>query len=122
MASRGTIVVKLGGSLARERQFAQWIEALRHCESGVIVVPGGGPFADCVREAQTYMRFGDAAAHRMALLAMEQYAIACAASFADMLLVHDEAQLRLIGAGRIAFWLPSRMALGADDLPENWQV
>jgi dihydroneopterin aldolase len=114
--------VKLGGSLARDRQFARWIEALRHCRSGVIIVPGGGPFADCVRDAQGYMRFNESAAHRMALLAMEQYAIACASSFADILLVSEEAQLRLIGAGRTAFWLPSRMALGADDLPENWQV
>jgi dihydroneopterin aldolase len=53
---------------------------------------------------------------------MEQYAIACASSFADVLLVADEAQLQLIGAGRIAFWLPSRMALRADHLPENWQL
>jgi dihydroneopterin aldolase len=119
---RGPIIVKLGGSLARDRQFARWIEALRHCRSGVIIVPGGGPFADCVRGAQGYMRFDESAAHRMALLAMEQYAIACASSFADILLVSEEAQLRLIGAGRTAFWLPSRMALGADDLPENWQV
>jgi dihydroneopterin aldolase len=114
--------VKLGGSLARDRQFARWIEALRNCRNGAIVVPGGGPFADCVRDAQSYMRFDDSAGHRMALLAMEQYAIACASSFPDALLVSDEAQLRLIGAGRTAFWLPTRMARGADDLPENWQV
>ena len=122
MGSRGPIIVKLGGSLARERQFARWIEAIRNCKSGAIIVPGGGPFADCVREAQRTMRFSDAAAHRMALIAMEQYAIACASSFPDMLLMSEEAQLRLIGKGRTAFWLPSRMALGADDLPESWQV
>jgi aspartokinase-like uncharacterized kinase len=120
--SRGPVIAKLGGSLARERQFARWVEALRQCKGGAIVVPGGGPFADCVRAAQEYMRFDDAAAHRMALLAMEQYAIACAASLPDVLLVSDEAQLRRIGEGRTAFWLASRMALGADDLPENWQV
>jgi 5-(aminomethyl)-3-furanmethanol phosphate kinase len=122
VASRRPIIVKLGGSLARERQFARWMEALRQYRGGAIVVPGGGPFADCVRDAQKYMRFDDAAAHRMALLAMEQYAIACASSFPDALLVSDEAQLRLIGEGRMAFWLPNRMALAADDLPDNWQV
>jgi dihydroneopterin aldolase len=120
--SRGPIIVKLGGSLARDRQFARWIEAIRNCKSGTIIVPGGGPFADCVRDAQMYMRFSDAAAHRMALLAMEQYAIACASSFPDVLLMSEEAQLALIGEGRTAFWLPSRMAIGADDLPQNWQV
>jgi aspartokinase-like uncharacterized kinase len=120
--SRGPIILKLGGSLARDRQFARWIEAIRNCKSGSIIVPGGGPFADCVRDAQTYMRFSDAAAHHMALLAMEQYAIACASFSPDVLLLSEEAQLRLIGEARIAFWLPSRMVLGADDLPENWQV
>jgi aspartokinase-like uncharacterized kinase len=120
--SRGPIIVKLGGSLARDRQFARWIEAIRNCKSGAIIVPGGGPFADVVRDAQMYMRFSDAAAHRMALFAMEQYATACASSFPDVLLTTDEAQLALIGEGRTAFWLPSRMALGADDLPQNWQV
>lgn len=122
MVARGPIIIKLGGSLARDRQFARWLEAIRNCRSGVVIVPGGGPFADCVRDAQGYIRFNDAAAHRMALLAMEQYAIACASSFPDVLLMSEEAQLRLIGKGRTAFWLPSRMALAADDLPENWQV
>ncbi len=122
MHGRGPLIVKLGGSLARDRQFARWIEAVRRYPHGAIIVPGGGPFADCVRDAQGYMRFGDAAAHRMALLAMEEYAIACASSFADILLVSDEAQFRLIRDGRTAFWLPSAMALHADDLVQTWQV
>lgn len=122
MASPRPTIIKLGGSLARERQFVRWLEAIRNCKSGAIVVPGGGIFADCVREAQASMRFSAAAAHRMALLAMEQYAIACASSFPDMLLLRDEAQLRLLREGAIAFWLPGGMALGADDLPENWQL
>src|SRR5947209_141724 len=105
MLSRGPIIVKLGGSLARERQFARWIEALRRCKSGVIVVPGGGPFADCVRDAQGYMRLSDAAAHRMALLAMEQYAIACASSFPDVLLMIREAHNLIISYMRTGVWL-----------------
>jgi dihydroneopterin aldolase len=122
VVARGPIIAKLGGSLAHDRQFARWIEALHHCKRGAIIVPGGGSFADGVRDAQAYMRFDDAAAHRMALLAMEQYAIACASSFPDVLLLNHETQLHRIGEGRIAFWLPSRMVLGADDLPESWQV
>jgi dihydroneopterin aldolase len=122
VASQPPIVIKLGGSLAQGRQFVRWLEALRNWKGGAIVVPGGGPFADCVRDAQEHMGFDDAAAHRMALLAMEQYAIACASAVPDVLLIGDEAQLRRLGEGRIAIWLPSRMARGADDLPETWQV
>ncbi|GAC1340593.1 MAG: hypothetical protein NVSMB26_28660 [Beijerinckiaceae bacterium] len=122
MVAQGPLVVKLGGSLAQGRQFAPWIEAIRSCRSGAIIVPGGGPFAATVRETQRDMRFDDAAAHRMALLAMEQYAIACRSSFPDMLLLGDEARLQAIALGQVAFWLPSRMVLAATDLPHSWHV
>lgn len=39
-----------------------------------LVVPGGGPFADLIREINAEMGLGDEAAHWMAVLAMEQYA------------------------------------------------
>ena len=34
----------------------------------MIVVPGGGPFADAVRASQAEIGFDDAAAHEMAML------------------------------------------------------
>jgi aspartokinase-like uncharacterized kinase len=40
----------------------------------VVVVPGGGPFADAVRDMQAALRFPDDVAHDMALLAMHQMA------------------------------------------------
>ena len=50
-----------------------WLEIIAGNAGHVVLVPGGGPFADAVREAQPKMGFDDAAAHHMALLAMEQY-------------------------------------------------
>src|SRR5882757_2791061 len=71
-------VVKLGGSHAFSRHLAGWVEAIAACAGDVVVVPGGGPFADAVRDAQPKIGFGDEAAHHMALLAMEQYGCALA--------------------------------------------
>ena len=68
----GPVVVKLGGSFAFSKHLRDWIEALAACAGRVVIVPGGGPFADAVRSAQPRMGFDDAAAHHMALLAMEQ--------------------------------------------------
>jgi 5-(aminomethyl)-3-furanmethanol phosphate kinase len=71
MASRRPIVVKLGGSFAYSDHLRDWIEALAACAGRVVIVPGGGPFADAVRLAQIQMRFDDKAAHHMAVLATD---------------------------------------------------
>jgi aspartokinase-like uncharacterized kinase len=41
----------------------------------VVIVPGGGRFADQVREHQTHWRFDDLTGHNMAILAMMQSAM-----------------------------------------------
>jgi aspartokinase-like uncharacterized kinase len=76
--SAAIMVVRLGGSHAFSPWLRPWLAAIRAAAGGVVVVPGGGPFADAVRLAQTAMGFDDLAAHRMALLAMAQYGLALA--------------------------------------------
>ncbi|MBV9052148.1 MAG: hypothetical protein JO196_07095, partial [Hyphomicrobiales bacterium] len=72
-------VVKLGGSLAFADLLPTWLSAIEAGAGNTVLVVGGGPFADVVRLAQPRMGFDDRAADAMALLAMEQYAIAVAA-------------------------------------------
>ncbi|MBV8535260.1 MAG: aspartate kinase, partial [Alphaproteobacteria bacterium] len=70
-----TVVVKLGGSLANAGTLRSWLGVVRENGAGrCVVVPGGGAFADAVRDTQQRVGFSDRAAHVMALLAMEQYA------------------------------------------------
>src|SRR5215471_19096861 len=72
-AADDLIVVKLGGSHAFSKHLPAWLDALLLVAGRVVIVPGGGPFANAVRSAQPTMGFDDSAAHRMALLAMEQF-------------------------------------------------
>ena len=73
-------IVKIGGSLAAgPAALGRWLLALEAGRRRVVVVPGGGPFADTVRSAQAELGFDDSTAHRMALLAMEQYGMALCA-------------------------------------------
>jgi aspartokinase-like uncharacterized kinase len=69
------IVVKLGGSLADKATLRPLLAELGAIRYPIVVVPGGGPFADAVRTAQAHHGFSDLAAHRMALLAMAQYGL-----------------------------------------------
>src|SRR5215472_6477035 len=72
----GPTIVKLGGSFAFSTHLRDWIADIAGCAGSVVLVPGGGPFADAVRAAQMRMGFDACAAHRMGLLAMEQYGCA----------------------------------------------
>ena len=66
-------VVKLGGSLAYSPELPHWLSALAHTDA--VIVPGGGPFADTVRQTQKHSGYTDACAHDMALLGMHQYGL-----------------------------------------------
>jgi aspartokinase-like uncharacterized kinase len=121
-ASR-VIIVKLGGSLAHGRQCAAWLDVLAAWGSPLILIPGGGPFADCVRTTQAIMRFGDVTAHRMALMAMEQYAVALAAQAPVFALAASRDELDgALHAGQIPIWLPTKMVLAAPEMPETWEL
>jgi len=91
--------------------------------AAVVVVPGGGPFADQVRALQKRQRFDDAAAHHMALLAMEQYGrmlvsleprLRPAASCAEFARAHR--------AGEAAVWMPTRMVLAEPAIAASWDI
>jgi aspartokinase-like uncharacterized kinase len=76
MTSGNLFVVKLGGSLAgySDRLGAIMNDIATAASTGVkvVIVPGGGSFADAVRQEQLSTGFDDATAHDMALLAMAQ--------------------------------------------------
>lgn len=113
-------VVKLGGSLWRAPELRRWLEILAAARRlRVVVVPGGGPFADAVRDAQPALGFGDRAAHRMALLAMEQYGTALADLEPRLTPARTPADLR--GLPGPTVWMPLPLAEGAD-MAESWDV
>lgn len=116
-------VVKLGGSFAFSPHLRDWIAALAARAGGIVIVPGGGPFAGAVRAAQAPMGFDDRAAHRMGLLAMEQYGCALASLDERLTLADSLAAIgRGLAAGTVPVWLPAQMALTDASLPQSWDV
>jgi 5-(aminomethyl)-3-furanmethanol phosphate kinase len=117
------IVVKLGGSYAFSPVLGDWLEAVSRSAGHVVLVPGGGPFADAVREAQPKMGFDEAAAHHMALLAMEQYGRALVSLNDTLALASSVAAIRrLLSARKIPVWAPTSMVLARADIPSSWDV
>jgi len=119
------VLVKVGGSLyinpKLQNNLASWASLAK--EYRVLVVPGGGPFADAVRAADARFGLNDHSAHWMAILAMDQYAYLLADLTPTAALVRDLAAAETAcNAGRLAVLAPSRLLMRLDPLPHGWQV
>jgi 5-(aminomethyl)-3-furanmethanol phosphate kinase len=83
----------------------------------LLVVPGGARFADAVRDADRRFELSAAAAHRMAILGMEQFGWVLSELIPGAVRTAD---LSRLPGDRTAVLLPA--ALPLDPLPESWQV
>jgi 5-(aminomethyl)-3-furanmethanol phosphate kinase len=123
-------VVKLGGSYAFSPHLRDMLSTICSARAPVVVAPGGGPFADTVREAQPRMGFGDSAAHRMALLAMAQFAESLVSlapakggSRKNCRVAASVAAIReTLAENAVPVWSPWPMADGLETLPESWAL
>ena len=122
-AAERPIVVKLGGSVVRSPDLPAWLDVIAAVPRRIVVVPGGGALADEVRACQSQLGFGDPAAHRMALLAMDQLAWAVAGLRGGFSVGATETELReALARGKIAVWAPYALVAGRTDVEESWRL
>jgi aspartokinase-like uncharacterized kinase len=116
-------VLKLGGSFSRYSRLGDVVRALERGAGNAVIVPGGGPFADCVRSEQKKIGFDDHAAHRMALLAMAAFGTALT-SLSPMLRQAASASAikRVLADGAVPVWLPLDLLEGRTDVAETWDM
>jgi 5-(aminomethyl)-3-furanmethanol phosphate kinase len=117
-------VIKIGGSLLGSPELERWLTLFAKFSDGqIIIVPGGGVFADAVREAQKLSKISDACAHRLAVLAMDQYGLLLANMNPDLATARSEMELdERTWQHRCIVWLPSQMVLADDTIPKSWDV
>jgi 5-(aminomethyl)-3-furanmethanol phosphate kinase len=115
-------VVKLGGSHALGPHLEDWLQAIAAEAGSIVIVPGGGPFADAVRAAQASMGFDDGAAHAMALMAMAQFGRALQSLNPCLSVTSSRSAIRrALEDGKVPVWSPEPMARAAA-LPESWEL
>jgi 5-(aminomethyl)-3-furanmethanol phosphate kinase len=125
-AGERPVVVKVGGGLtaipgALERACTAIARLAR--TTPVIVLPGGGPLADAVRELQRRMAASDDAAHWMAILAMDQFAHVLAERIEQAVLIEEPGGLAaVLDSGGIPVLAVYRWMRAADVLPHSWDV
>jgi 5-(aminomethyl)-3-furanmethanol phosphate kinase len=127
------VVVKIGGSLIKEapklidrllKEFgsgdSRAAEGSHVCGKfpfSILIVPGGGIFADTVRAADENYSVGNDAAHWMAILGMEQYAF----YLKDKSSAEATEQIADLPPG-VSILFPYRLLRKEDSLPHTWDV
>ena len=117
-------VVKIGGSLLGSPELERWLEVFAKFSDGnIIIVPGGGVFANAVREAQKLSKISDACAHKLAVLAMDQFGLLLANMNPQLATARTECEIdERTWQHRGIVWLPSQMVLADDSIPQSWDV
>ena len=116
-------VIKLGGSLIHSHVLQNWLENIQKfaLTNNVIVVPGGGVFADRVREVQQQFSFDEQTAHRMALLAMSQYGHMLSGLNPAFRIIDDIGKISSgFDQGLPLVWLPNCLMDDNSEVPANW--
>jgi aspartokinase-like uncharacterized kinase len=116
------LVVKVGGGLFRD----DGLEGLRRAcaevneiavRRRVLVVPGGGPFADAVRAVDAQVGLSDGVAHRLAMSAMDQLGMLLAPMLPGAELLTVLVVPRALGVLAVAPAFTAR-----PEVPESWAV
>ena len=117
-------VVKIGGSLLGSPELERWLEVVaKHGDGKIIIVPGGGLFANAVRDAQKISKITDACAHKLAVLAMDQFGLMLANMNPALATARTECEIdERTWQHRGIVWLPSHMVLADDSIPQTWDI
>ena len=120
------VVIKVGGSLLANVEQLDGVLAaiaLAARTRRLLIVPGGGPFADAVRDVDRRVGLSDDAAHWMAVLAMDQHAHLITSRLARGALVRDPGETAAtLNAGGLPVLAPFQWLRDVDPLPHTWDV
>lgn len=118
-------VIKVGGSLSGSRLILRKLfEELAAVSKNhkLLVIPGGGPFADMVRRIYRKFKISDNVAHWMAILAMDQMGFFFSDFHPNIRVVDKIEEASKISRGLIPVLTPSRIMFDSDPLPHTWDV
>jgi aspartokinase-like uncharacterized kinase len=119
-------VIKVGGSLAENppvlRELCKSLGAMGE-KLRLVAIPGGGEFADVVREVDRRYALAPSTAHRMAILGMDQFGLLLSEFIPNSRAVYslDEAK-QLSELQKVPIFLPSKLMLQEDPLDASWDV
>jgi len=115
--------IKIGGSLYNSKFLVPWLMAINErINNNIVIIPGGGPFADQVRSADEKFKLGENA-HLMAVMAMQQYAVVLASLCEDLVQADTIENIQEAwNDSKVAIWQPYEMVRNQCELDASWDI
>jgi aspartokinase-like uncharacterized kinase len=118
-------VLKVGGSLAEDpaslTRLCQQLSVLAKAHR-IAIVPGGGEFADTVRKFDKTYSLSDTVAHKMAVLAMDQYGFLLSDITPKAYISRSLEEVSNSATGTLPILLPSQLMFREEPLEHSWDV
>ncbi|NVM03006.1 MAG: hypothetical protein HWN67_11755 [Candidatus Helarchaeota archaeon] len=119
-------LIKIGGSLlSNPVTLKKLLKTFKHIIKvhSIVILPGGGAFADLVRQYHLKYGFSDSTAHKLAIVTEDLVGILIAEYIEEGILTNnlDNTQQLLIQS-KIPILLPSNIVLELNEIPHSWDV
>jgi aspartokinase-like uncharacterized kinase len=118
-------VLKVGGSLAEDPaslvRLCQELSVLAKAYR-ILIVPGGGKFADTVRKFDKVYGLSNIVAHKMAILAMNQYGFFLSDITPNSYVSYSLKEISESVRGMLPIFLASKLMFREDPLEHSWDV
>jgi len=118
-------IIKLGGSLIGSDELQHWLSAIerRANNENIIVVPGGGQYANLIRHEQRRLNYSELTAHRQAILSMCQTAFLFQEYFPRLKAIYDSCDAhQFYDKGLPLIWVPFELLEKGNLIAANWDI
>ena len=118
-------VLKVGGSLAKDhyslKRLCHELSILAK-NRRMLIVPGGGEFADTVRKFDKKYNLSCLISHKMAILAMDQFGLFLSGLIPESYISYSIENIGNIEQGNLPIFLPSHIMFRENPLENSWDV
>lgn len=123
LRDRLPLVIKVGGSLTESGRLSAALSAIANARRQVVVVAGGGAFAEKVRDLQHALKFDDATAHRLAMLGMHQMAEVFVTTDPRFQITETLDGIAVVlRSGALPVWVPLPTLERDATIPTDWSI
>ena len=116
--------IKIGGSLYDSSYLVEWLNVIdQYSSAKIVIIPGGGPFADQVRLTDEKYQLNPIHSHNMAVMGMQQYGFLLASLCPMMILAKTINEIHAAWKNsKVAIWEPYKMISEECELEKTWDV
>ncbi len=122
-----TVIFKIGGKILENYEninttIAQLSQIYKEkIIKKIILIPGGGSYANFVRNLHDKLEFDEELAHWMAILSMNYNGIELNEKFPEIITIDNISKLKKLNK-TFSIFLPFKFLKENDQLPHNWEV